>query len=60
MVKRNKQEIYGALGEYIFNNKDDFLNEKQLEIAKQHEHHLKKLLKKSKEKEKDIKLITLF
>lgn len=48
MVKRNKQEIYGALGEYIFNNKDDFLNEEQLEIAKQHEGHLRKLLKKSK------------
>nr|WNM55855.1 hypothetical protein CoNPh37_CDS0189 [Staphylococcus phage S-CoN_Ph37] len=24
MIKRNKQEIYRALGEYIFNNKDDF------------------------------------
>lgn len=48
MVKRNKQEIYSALGEYIFNNKEDFLNEEQLEIAKQHEGHLRKLLKKSK------------
>lgn len=52
MVKRNKQEIYGALGEYIFNNKDDFLNEEQLGIAKQHEGHLRKLLKKSQRERK--------
>lgn len=47
MVKRNKQEIYRAFGEYIFNNKEDFLNEEQLEIAKQHEDYLRKLIKKS-------------
>lgn len=52
MVKRNKQEIYGALGEYIFNNKDDFLNKEQLEIARQHEDHLRKLIKKSQRERK--------
>ena len=56
MVKRNKQEIYGALGEYIFNNKDDFLNEEQLEIARQHENHLRKLLKKSQRERKRHKI----
>ena len=56
MIKRNKQEIYRALGEYIFNNKEDFLNEEQLEIAKQHERHLKKLLKKSQRERKRHKI----
>ena len=56
MVKRNKQEIYGALGEYIFNNKEDLLNEEQLKIAKQHEGHLRKLLKKSQRERKRHKI----
>ena len=60
MVKRNKQEIYSALGEYIFNNKEDFLNEEQLEITKQHEGHLRKLLKKSKRERKRHKIYKLF
>ncbi|WNM53264.1 hypothetical protein CoNPh11_CDS0207 [Staphylococcus phage S-CoN_Ph11] len=38
-----------------------FLNEKQLEIAKQHEQPFKEIIKESQqEKEKDIKLINLF
>lgn len=56
MVKRNKQEIYGAFGEYIFKGKEDFLNKEQLKIAKQHEHHLKKLLRKSKRERKRHKI----
>lgn len=56
MVKRNKQEIYRAFGEYIFNNKEDFLNEEQLEIAKQHEDYLIKLIKKSQRERKRYKI----
>lgn len=52
MVKRNKQEIYEALREYTFHNKEDFLNEEQLKIAKQHEGHLRKLIKKSQRERK--------
>lgn len=48
MVKRIKNEVYSAFGEYIVNDNSDFLNEEQLEIAKEHRPYLKKLIKKWK------------
>ncbi|WRW34687.1 hypothetical protein CF5_0182 [Staphylococcus phage CF5] len=59
MVKRIKNEIYIAFGEYIVNDNPDFLNEEQLEIAKEHKPYLKKLIKRMK-REKWIHSIKSF
>ncbi|AGR48250.1 hypothetical protein SEP1_124 [Staphylococcus phage phiIBB-SEP1] len=59
MVKRIKNEVYSAFGEYIVNDNPDFLNEEQLEIAKEHRPYLKKLIKKWK-REKRIHSIKAF
>lgn len=55
-MKREKNKIYGALGEYIINGDSTLLNDEQLKIANQHKEELKRKLNKVKKEKQLIKV----
>lgn len=56
MSKRNENQIYGALGEFIINDEETLFNEEQLKLVKQHKFKLKQLFKKSKREVRFFKI----
>lgn len=58
-MKRKRQLIYDALGEYVFHGNDIFLNSEQIKIVNEHNKKLQKLLKKSM-RERRLRKVIIF
>lgn len=58
-MKRKRQLIYDALGEYVIHGNDTFLNLEQIKIVNEHNKKLQKLLKKSM-RERRLRKVIIF